>query len=790
MKRFREYAANMKTPVMKRFRTKFIVVTISGVLAVLLFSTLTSIYSFISLGTTAYNIIAKDMEETIKEYMSNYLIITSKRAYRTFSNSATELLILNEISQTMLNHPSEMDALGKYLPQLPFFKNNFHYNPELKQLESGKEEPTVIIVPRKFIDRNNQIEPVTEKYIRNTEYLDLIMPSIKQTGADKLLVYMLGPPEAAFLRFCPYYPNWHSTFDFEWEKDFKGLIDSWKKQVNSISEKEKKYIRKLVTFHEPYLDKKVDSIVISAVCPLWKNNYRDFQGAVGIEVRLDNLKNTIQEVKLSDNGFAFISQSDGNVLIVSKEGSKILGLSEKKKQTSGSNDSAVSLDRNLKDSSLREIRNIRLPKDDKIYFNEITLEKNGKTETLILAMKCMEPLFFWSRARGLAQEKCVLGLVVPESEIYSGLENAGRELMKAFYYTLFTLLAFGIISLAAASFWIFRISKKMTTGISTLVSAAEQIKNKNYSLRTRLPLNDEIGQLGMVFDSMADEIQKNTDKLEEQVIARTAELEKSHETVVELNKRLSADNKRLGSELDVARRLQMMVLPKIRELEKVKRLEISSAMIPANEVGGDYYDVIEEGPVLKIGIGDITGHGLESGVMMMMVQTTAQALVESGVRDPALFISIINRVLYKNAQRIGTDKNLSLMFIDYADNALTVCGQHEELIIVRANSEIERLDTMDLGFPVGLEPDISPYLATKKVSFASGDTAVLFTDGITEAQNAEGQFYGIERLCSITSTHHGKSAREIKSEIIEDLILFIGSHNIYDDITLLVIKPI
>ncbi|OGV45024.1 MAG: hypothetical protein A2017_05745 [Lentisphaerae bacterium GWF2_44_16] len=785
-----KYVRKLKIPMMMRFRTKLILVAISGVLAVLIFSSAVSVYSFIALGRTAYNLIAKDMEETIKEYMSNYITIISKRAYKTFSNSASELLLLNEISQTMLNNRDDMDELGKYLLHLPYFKNNFHYNPMLRQLESGPNEPTIVIVPEKFINQAHQMKPDMGKYIQNSEYLDMIMPAIKKTGTDKLFVYMLGPPEATFLRFCPYYPNWHSTFNFEWEKEFSGLIDSWKKQMNSIPEAEKKYNRKLVTFHEPYLDKKVNSIVISALCPLWGSNYKDFQGAVGIEVRLDSLRNTIQEIKLSDNGFAFISQPNGNVLIISEHGSKTLGLNEKKRTVPNSIASVVSLDRNLRDSSQAEIRSFRLPRDEKIHFNDIKLEINGKKETFILATKCMDPLFFWSKERGLAQEKCVLGLVVPEDEIYSALETAENELLQAFYYTLFTLFAFGFISLAVVSFGIFKMSKRMTLGISTLVSVAEKIKNKDYNVRAKLPVKDEIGQLGMVFDSMAEEIQKNTDSLEEIVRERTNELEKTHEEVVELNKMLRADNMRLGSELDIARRLQMMVLPKIREMEKVKRLEISSAMIPANEVGGDYYDVIEEGPVLKIGIGDITGHGLESGVMMMMVQTAAQTLVQSGIKDPEIFINTINRVLYKNAQRIGTDKNLSLLFMDYEGDFLTVCGQHEELIIIRANSGVERHDTMDLGFPVGLEPDIATYLASKKIPFSIGDTAVLFTDGITEAQNAEGLFYGIERLCKTAKSYHSQSAIEIKNAIIEDLILFIGNHDIYDDITLIVMKPI
>jgi sigma-B regulation protein RsbU (phosphoserine phosphatase) len=82
-------------------------------------------------------------------------------------------------------------------------------------------------------------------------------------------------------------------------------------------------------------------------------------------------------------------------------------------------------------------------------------------------------------------------------------------------------------------------------------------------------------------------------------------------------------------------------------------------MKPADEVGGDYYDVLKEDGVIHIGIGDVTGHGLESGVLMLMTQTVIRTLIEHGETDPVAFVNTLNRTIYKNVHRMRTDKTLT-----------------------------------------------------------------------------------------------------------------------------------
>jgi sigma-B regulation protein RsbU (phosphoserine phosphatase) len=115
-------------------------------------------------------------------------------------------------------------------------------------------------------------------------------------------------------------------------------------------------------------------------------------------------------------------------------------------------------------------------------------------------------------------------------------------------------------------------------------------------------------------------------------------------------------------------------------------------------------------------------------------------------------------------------------------------GQHEELLIVRAEGKIERIDTIDLGIPLGLQEDVSAFFDSVVVDLNPGDGGILYTDGITEAENEVGEHYGLERFCDRITQVWDHSVEEIRDRLIEDVLSYIGSHKMYDDITLVVFK--
>lgn len=302
--------------------------------------------------------------------------------------------------------------------------------------------------------------------------------------------------------------------------------------------------------------------------------------------------------------------------------------------------------------------------------------------------------------------------------------------------------------------------------ITILSRSTRETAQGNYEHSIQITAKDELG------------------KLAESFVEMNRKLKESFKTVEQQSRVLA----RMESELEITRKLQQMVLPKEEDFEKITDLDIASFMEAATEVGGDYYDVLQHNGQVKIGIGDVTGHGLESGVLMLMVQMAVRTLLSCGISTPETFLNVINRAVYDNVKRMNLDKNLTLSLLDYQKGIIYLTGQHEDVLLVRRGGIVERIDTTDLGFIVGIKADISTLIAGLEIHLQSGDGLVLYTDGITEAFDEDYAQYGIERLCTVVSQYWHLTAVGIREAIIADVRQHIQLKSICDDITLLVLK--
>lgn len=294
--------------------------------------------------------------------------------------------------------------------------------------------------------------------------------------------------------------------------------------------------------------------------------------------------------------------------------------------------------------------------------------------------------------------------------------------------------------------------------------------------------------MGSQLQTTFAELEAANQDLEVRVIQRTQDLEQANAKITQLNAQLQTDNLRMSAELDVTRRLQQMMLPKAEELTHLKDLEIACFMEAAQEVGGDYYDVIPGDHGITIGIGDVTGHGLESGVLMIMAQTAVRTLLAIDETDPVQFLQALNQVLYENALRLSPGKTMTFALLQYQDQQLKISGQHEDVLVFRANGTIKQIDTFDLGIPLGMMPGIQEFVTQIQIQLNPGDGIVLYTDGITEAEGKDRALYGLERLISVVQQSWSQSVQEIQQQVIADLRSHIGDRPVYDDITLVVLK--
>jgi sigma-B regulation protein RsbU (phosphoserine phosphatase) len=765
------------------FRAKFLLVVGGAVLFDLLIGGGIALWNVNRLSSDATRQVGLGLTEATSEYLRNYVGTTAERTDLLIDRVHTEVETLAGSMQTLVDHPRVQAALGEAASHDPSFSTPLAYNAASNWWQNQPGETSAVTVWGYLLNASRGLPPHVAAEVRESTAFNIFGPSIQGTGTRKLQVYYIGPKSAPILRSTPY-TNQGVTFDRVypghnnqnwWDFFFPDLYEGWQSWIKNSSVKP---VDDEITTLSPYMDGVTGKLIVSFFHPVWTKDRKDIAGVVGADLTLDQMADIVQSVKIADTGFAFLAMSNGNVLAVTPEGEKTLGIS---------NSSPSVFDRSLRKSSQPAIASLPLNQNNDGMIQHIMLDQRGESVRHIVVLKSLEPTNMWSSGP-IRRETMSIGIVVPEREIYATLFAAQESISRATNRILISQVIAIIVSLLIVFAAVFGISKRITAGLIALAGAARRLQAKDYSVRVSIPTRDEVGEVGVAFNRMAEEISFHTENLEHLVDERTRELEGANQEISALNSKLRDENLRLGAELAVAKQIQMMVLPKANELEAIPGVEIAAYMRPADEVGGDYYDVLQEGSRVKIGIGDVTGHGLESGVLMLMVQSVARALQETGEHNPRQFLDRLNRAIYKNIERTNTDKHLSLAFLDFENGQVTLSGQHEEVLVVRANGEIERIDTIDLGLPIGLEPDISPFIATRNIVFNSGDVIVLHTDGVTEAEDQEGKLFGVVRLCNSARHYHRGSAEEIKTGIIEDLMAHIGTQKIHDDITLVIMR--
>lgn len=769
------------------FRAKFVLVVGSAVLFDLLVTGGLALWNVQRLSRDAAAEVGQGLEEANQGYIRSYAETTAEHVNLLLSQVHSDVSILAGVLQAQIDRPLREAQIGQAMALGSPGTTQVVYDAKGGWAQNLPGSPSVVSVWGYLLGSDHLPLLEVQRDIENSAVLDLVAPSLLSDGLSKLQMYYIGPRERPIFRTAPYtaqaqtfdrlYPG-HNNAEF-WTFFFPGLYESWEEWGKDRGQRP---VNSDITQTAPYTDAITGKLIVSFFQPLWSPDRTKVAGAAGTDITLDQLAGIVESVKVANSGFGFLAMSDGNVVAINPTGEKIIGLRASNNQ---GGEGVTGLNRSLKASAQPEVAQLPLGEDG--LLRHIRLDENGEKVPYLVVLKQLRPTNLWVSGP-VRREAMLLGIVVPEREIYASLFAAQAGISQATNRILIYQVLALLVSLCFVIAAVFAISKRITKGISSLAEAAKRIQAKDYSVRVDIPTRDEVGEAGMAFNRMAEQISFHTENLEQLVEDRTKEIEEANQQISSLNKQLRSENLRLGAELAVARRIQMMVLPKAGELEEISDLEIAAYMRPADEVGGDYYDVLRDGTRLKIGIGDVTGHGLESGVLMLMVQSIARALQEAGDMDPSQFLNRVNRAIYKNLVRTSTNKHLSLAFLDYDGGRLTLSGQHEELIVVRKLGKVERIDTLDLGLPIGLEPDISPFVATREVSFDRDDIIILHTDGVTEAEDRNGELFGIERLCESAGRRYGLSAEDVKAGIIEDLMAHIGTQKIHDDITLVVMR--
>lgn len=256
---------------------------------------------------------------------------------------------------------------------------------------------------------------------------------------------------------------------------------------------------------------------------------------------------------------------------------------------------------------------------------------------------------------------------------------------------------------------------------------------------------------------------------EQQVIQRTAELDDA----------LSS----LWGEMELATRIQTALVP---TKPLLPGCDVAASMFPAEIVGGDYYDFINVGDFNWVLIGDVSGHGVPAGLIMMMCQTAVQTELQAYPDlAPNVLLARVNGTLVENMRRLGEQKYMTLTAIRRdPDGTFHFAGLHQDLFIRRASTHsVERIPST--GTWVGLMHNIEEQLPVSQFTLDSGDVLLLYTDGITEAQR-DNELLNNDGLIALLESSQGKTAEDI----LEDILQPMESYAIDDDVSLVVIRQV
>jgi serine phosphatase RsbU (regulator of sigma subunit) len=256
---------------------------------------------------------------------------------------------------------------------------------------------------------------------------------------------------------------------------------------------------------------------------------------------------------------------------------------------------------------------------------------------------------------------------------------------------------------------------------------------------------------------------------EQLVVQRTAELDDA----------LSS----LWGEMELATRIQTALVPAKPLLHGC---DVAASMFPAEIVGGDYYDFINVGEVDWVLIGDVSGHGVPAGLIMMMCQTAVQTELQAHPElEPNVLLSRVNHTLVENMRRLGEQKYMTLTAMRRdPDGTYFFAGLHQDLFIRRASTgKVERIASQ--GTWIGLMHDIESTLPVGQFSLESGDVLCLYTDGITEAKKDDTLLEN-DGLVRLLEQSKGKTAEDILESILQPM----EAYEIDDDVSVVVIRQI
>jgi phosphoserine phosphatase RsbU/P len=251
-------------------------------------------------------------------------------------------------------------------------------------------------------------------------------------------------------------------------------------------------------------------------------------------------------------------------------------------------------------------------------------------------------------------------------------------------------------------------------------------------------------------------------------------------------KRIS-QRERMAKELEIARSVQMSLLPK--ETPNIPGFDIAGICIPAQEVGGDYFDYVTfENGNLGIAVGDVSGKGVPAAIYMTLTKGVLQSHAEA-FHSPKDVLTKVNYQLYGTIER-NTFVSMVYAVFDVKTKTMRYArAGHNPVILAHLNSVSVR-SLVPKGMALGLDRGsvFERSLEENSVSLKSGDILTFYTDGFTEARRTRSVEFGQEQFTALITRYRALSARQIVNNVIHEIRKFRGDYPQHDDMTMVIVK--
>ena len=326
------------------------------------------------------------------------------------------------------------------------------------------------------------------------------------------------------------------------------------------------------------------------------------------------------------------------------------------------------------------------------------------------------------------------------------------------------LLIVGFVLLLLVAWIARRLAHGLTKPLALLEARARVIGEGDWSQRITVNSGDEIESLGRTLNRMAEDLQRHVREMQ----------------------RAAADHERIESELRVAREIQTSLMPRMfPPFPDRPEFELFATMVPAREVGGDLYDFffIDERHLCLL-IGDVADKSVPAALYMMVTKFVLRMEARNTLAPDQIL---------KNANSVMAADNEKCMFVtvlcailDTETGRLTMASAGHNPPVYRAVGEKSAALTVPRGFVVGVLPEAR--YASHTVTMRDGDMIVLYTDGVTEANDPHGDMFGESRLIECVSASGTSGATELVQQVQQQVEQFVAGAPQSDDMTLLALR--